>query len=185
MSYNYAQGFYNIKNPEKYIKERILVKVEKNITKTRKWERQLREDGKQDEPFYRSSWEQRIFTWADLNINVKRWGSENIVIIYTLNEYSKQYQKYITKEHKYFTDIYFEIVNKEGNLIKYLVEVKPKKQTIKPKEPLKKSKKAMIRYNAEIAIWNKNNAKWIAASKFCQANGIIFKVLTETDIFKI
>ena len=61
--------------------------------------------------------------WMDENSNILEWGSETIVIPYSYfngNDY---------ETHRYFVD--FNFTYKTGQ--KYLIEIKPKNQTIPPK----------------------------------------------------
>jgi hypothetical protein len=159
---NFKQGYYTPKNPEKYIEPEGKTEVR---------------------PFFRSSYEERVFVWADLNKNVKRWGSECIAIPYILYEWSDKYRKKLPKKHKYYIDLYCEILTSQGKLVKYIIEVKPLKQTEAPKPPKKKTKKSKERFIFEQATWEKNQAKWIAAQKYAVENGLEFKILTETEIF--
>ena len=68
---------------------------------------------------------------------------------------------------------------KEDKIQTYIVEIKPKKQTISPKP--KKNKRA---YLNECITYETNMCKWKAAEAFCKTNGWIFKILTEDNIFK-
>ena len=58
--------------------------------------------------------------WCDYTTSVKEWGSEEIIIPYI--------SPVDGKRHRYFPDFYVKIQNR-----KYLVEVKPFKQTLEPK----------------------------------------------------
>jgi hypothetical protein len=140
------------------------------------------------QPFYRSSWEKRFMFWCDNNPNVLKWSSESIKIPYAIFENGHY------KTHNYFPDFYMEVVDKSGNLKKYIVEVKPFNQgpiklktgeTYKPKPPKNKNQKAMKRYLYECKMYNKNSIKWEAAKKYCQSNGIQFIVLTKNDLFNL
>ena len=79
--------------------------------------------GKGD-PTYRSGWELKFFRWADLNENILAWGSENIVIPY-LNPLD-------SKIHRYFVDNFIIFKDKNGNKNKFIIEIKPSKQTKRP-----------------------------------------------------
>lgn len=127
------------------------------------------------EPKVRSSWEKRVCNFCDNNVSVKRWGFEIINIPYLSSIDMKQ--------HKYITDFYCEILNKQGKLIKYILEVKPSKQTIMPKIPKNKTKKAMKNYMYETEIYVKNQDKWKYATAFCKSRGLEFKIITEKHIF--
>lgn len=126
-------------------------------------------------PIFRSSWEKRMCTFFDTSRSVIKWGSEIVVIpyIYSIDQ----------KEHKYYTDFYAEIIDKQGNIKKWIVEVKPYKQTLKPKEPKNKTKKAMKNYMYAINTYIKNQDKWKYAKEFCDFNNLIFKIITEKNIF--
>ena len=72
---------------------------------------------------YRSGLELKFFRFCDNNDNVKKWGSENVIVPYI--------SPLDHRAHRYFVDNYIEIL--EGNkLKKYLVEIKPSKQTKPP-----------------------------------------------------
>lgn len=159
---SFKQGYYTPRNPSKY----------------------LEPEGKSEtRPFYRSSYEERVFVWADINDNVIRWGSECVIVPYILYEWSEKYQKMLPKKHKYYIDLYCEIRNKFGKVDKYIAEVKPLKQISEPKKPKRNTKKSKERYLFEQATWEKNKAKWAAAEQYAKENGLQFILLTENEIF--
>ena len=83
---------------------------------------------------YRSGLELKFFRFCDNNPKVVRWGSENVVIPY--------YNPLTKRNHRYHVDNY--VVIKEGTAItKYLVEIKPYKQTLKPTTKYKQKKHIM------------------------------------------
>jgi len=110
---------------------------------------------------YRSSWERAVFKYLDNNNDVIRWGAEAIVIPYRCGTDNKI--------HRYFPDIYYETIEGE-----YLVEIKPKKECIKPK-PRKKTKK----YVTEVMTYIKNQSKWNAAEDYVADRGWKFLVWHE------
>jgi len=120
----------------------------------------------------RSSWELRVFQFCDRNPNVLKWGSEEIVI-----PYMKPFPGGM-KPARYYPDLYVEYMNREGTIIKELIEVKPEKFT----------KASRSRNNATKAFENiqyvVNMAKFTAASNWCERNGIKFSVLSEKSIFR-
>jgi hypothetical protein len=122
-------------------------------------------------PRYLSSWELRFFRWCDTNPNIIEWGSENIII---------PYQSPVDKKiHRYMVDNY--VMIKEGSTVtKYLIEIKPKKQTVAPTKHGNK-KRSTILY--EHMTWAVNCAKWDAASQWCSKNDIKFQILTEDHLF--
>ena len=117
----------------------------------------------------RSLWERRVCKYMDENKNVKRWGSEEVVIPY--------YSPVDKKTHKYYTDFIAEIKSSNGDIKTYIIEVKPKKQTIPPKK-----KKKTRSYIKECLTYSVNEAKWESAIAYCKNNGWKFIILTEDDI---
>jgi hypothetical protein len=124
-------------------------------------------------PKYRSSWEQKFCYFLDHNTNILRWGYESVSLTY--------FSPIDNKTHRYFLDFYFETVNKQGNIEKYLVEVKPYEQTLPPKKPKNKKGEKRFLYEAQTYIINK--CKWEAAEKFCKSRGVNFQIITEKHLF--
>jgi hypothetical protein len=119
---------------------------------------------------FRSSLERKFFLWADKNPNVLEWGSENIIVPYK--------SPLDNKIHRYYVDNY--VVLKEGNnIVKYLIEIKPFKQTLKPTISKKKKKSTML---YEQTQWIINQAKWEAAEKFANLKGFKFIKITEKEL---
>jgi hypothetical protein len=121
--------------------------------------------------YYRSLWERRVMVRLDENPNVIEWSSEEIVIPY-LSPVDNRY-------HRYFPDFFVRIKNDKGLTEAMILEVKPKKQS----EPPKVQKKATKRYIKEVVTFGVNEAKWKAATEFCQDRGWQFRVITEENIF--
>jgi hypothetical protein len=120
---------------------------------------------------FRSSFERKFFLWADSNPNVLEWGSENIIIPYK--------SPVDDRWHRYYVDNY--VVLKEGaNIVKYLVEIKPYKQTIPPVISKRKKKSTLIYESTQWAI---NQAKWEAAEKYAKSKGYKFIKITEKELF--
>lgn len=118
---------------------------------------------------YRSGLELKFMRFCDNNPNVIKWGSENIVIPYI--------SPLDNKVHRYYVDNF--VVIREGNTItKYLIEIKPSKQTEPPSTKYKK--KEHILY--EQVMYAKNQAKWAAARAFCKSKGMSFLIITEKDL---
>ncbi len=118
----------------------------------------------------RSSWERRFMVWADNSPSVIEWGSEEIVLPYI--------NKVDGKFHRYFIDFFCKIRDKEGNVKKYLIEIKPEKFTKPPTQPKNKNK----RYMQEVIQYITNESKWEAAKAFCDERGMKFLVLTERHL---
>jgi len=125
-----------------------------------------------DLPRYLSSWELKLFRWCDMNPNIVEWGSEAIVIPYT--------SPIDNRTHNYIVDATIKLKTPEG-IKKYLVEVKPAKQTIKPEAAPGKQKKTLL---YEQLTYITNQAKWAAAKKWCDQRGYSFVVLTEKELQK-
>ena len=119
---------------------------------------------------YRSSWELKFLNWCDNNPNVISFSSEEIIIPYK----SPVDGKY----HRYFVDFMVKIRTKDDVTKTYLVEIKPKKQTMPPEQ----KKRITKQYITEVATWGVNQSKWKAASEYCLDRGWEFKILTEKDL---
>lgn len=124
---------------------------------------------------FRSSWEFAVMKWCDLNPSVMAWQSEELVIPY--------YFPVDEKWHRYFVDFRVTLKNSSGNVITYLIEVKPYDQVQRPNPPKNRGRKTIARYEAECVEWIKNQEKWKAANLFAEKHGWQFKVLTEREIF--
>jgi len=120
---------------------------------------------------YRSSWELKLLRWLDEQTNVLEYGSEEIVIPYI--------SPVDGKPHRYFVDFYVKLRSSNGQIKKYIVEVKPYDQTLPPK----KKSRVTPRYIKECQIYAVNQAKWIAAKKFAEYNNIEFVVMTEKELY--
>ena len=119
---------------------------------------------------YRSLWELRFMKWCDSNTSVQEWGSETVIVPY-ISPLDK-------KVHRYFVDFYIKVMDKNGGLQKYLIEIKPERFTKPPTIPARKTK-AFI---DEVFQYGVNEAKWKAAVEYCKDRNWQFKVVTEKDI---
>ena len=81
---------------------------------------------------------------------------------------------------RYFPDFYMEVKEKDGRIVKYMIEVKPSKETRKPVKRGRKKASTMIYESSTYMI---NLAKWAQAKRWCDKRGIIFKIVTEKEIF--
>lgn len=120
--------------------------------------------------FYRSLWELKFMKWCDLNDNILEWGSEEIAVPYR----SPLDGRY----HRYFVDFYIKVRNKFGEVKKYLIEIKPKKQTLEPQSQQRKTQK----YINEVKTYVINQAKWEAAREWCADRQLEFLILTEDHL---
>jgi hypothetical protein len=136
---NFRQGFYQVKNTQKYVGV--------------------------GQPKYRSGWEMTFMMFLDSNDNVLQWASESVRI---------PYRNPITgKQSMYVPDFLITYKNRTNTMSAELVEIKPKKQSLI-------ESRMSDRDRAIVAV---NYAKWDAATKWAKRNGLIFRVITEDDIF--
>tara|TARA_B100001250_G_C19679402_1_gene735148 strand:- start:102 stop:539 length:438 start_codon:yes stop_codon:yes gene_type:complete len=119
---------------------------------------------------YRSLWERKFMQYCDSNANVLEWNSEEIALPYR--------SPVDNRVHRYFPDFYVKLKENGGKIKRMLIEVKPLKQTMKPKKPKRKTKG----YIYEIYEYAKNQAKWEAAQNFCEDRNWEFKVMTEREL---
>jgi len=120
--------------------------------------------------YYRSLWERRFMVYCDNNDAIIEWGSEEIVI-----PYKSSVDKRV---HRYFPDFYIKYVNKRGQTVKEIIEVKPKKQTLPPKQPARRTKK----YLNEVVTYITNQDKFKAAQEWCKDRRMSFRILTEDHL---
>ena len=119
---------------------------------------------------YRSLWERKFMVWCDNNENVLEWGSEEIVIPYI--------SPLDSRVHRYFPDFYVRARTKTGGTQKFIIEIKPLKQT----EPPKKHRRRTKKYITEVTTYAVNDAKWKAANEYCKDRRWQFKILTEKEL---
>jgi len=119
---------------------------------------------------YRSLWERKFCAYCDLNENILEWGSEEFWIPYR--------SPLDDRVHKYFPDFYIKVREKNGEIKRYVIEIKPKRQCVEPQVQTKKTKK----YIYEVTEYARNQAKWKAAKEFCDDRQWHFKILTEDDL---
>ena len=119
---------------------------------------------------YRSLWERKFMVYCDTNDNVLEWSSEETIVRY--------YDPISKKVRRYFPDFLIKVKESDGTIKKYMIEIKPSKQTVPPPKPKRQTKG----YIAEAYEYAKNQAKWEAAREWCADNGYIFQVLTEKEL---
>lgn len=112
----------------------------------------------------RSLWERNVCRFLDENSSIIKWSSEEIAIPYM--------SPLDQKMHNYYPDFVVQFKNDSG-IQTWMLEVKPKKQTILKENASKKEK----------VTWIINNAKWQAANLYCQKHKMTFKILTEKELF--
>jgi hypothetical protein len=119
---------------------------------------------------YRSSWEQFVMRWADMNPNIIAWGSEVTKIKYRCGTDDAI--------HTYHVDFTFRF--KDNTIL--FVEVKPLSQTKQP-IPTKGKKKTTL-LNEGLA-YIKNTSKWKYAIKYAKENNGKFEIWTEVKLQKM
>ena len=118
----------------------------------------------------RSSWERKFCQWCDRKENVISWASEEISIPYVSPKDNRI--------HRYYPDFLIKVKEYNNRIQTYVVEVKPKKQTLPPK-PRKRVTKSYI---YECTTYAVNQAKWKAAGEYCKDHLIEFKIVTENEL---
>ena len=119
---------------------------------------------------YRSLWELKFMKYCDSNRNILEWGSEEFFLPYR--------SPLDNKVHRYFPDFYIKVKESTGQIKKYIIEVKPKKQLKPPTKPKRKTKS----YLYEAYEYARNQAKWKAATEYCKDRLYEFKVMTEDEL---
>ncbi len=99
----------------------------------------------------RSSWERVFCERCDTNDNIVTWASEEFSIPYV--------SPLDNKRHRYYPDFLIKVKEPDGKFKKYVIEIKPRKQT---------------------AV---NVAKWNAAIEFCKDNSLEFQIITEDNLY--
>ena len=108
--------------------------------------------------------------WCDTHDHILEWGSEEIIVPYRSPVDGRM--------HRYFVDFYIKVQGQTGVVKKYLIEIKPKKQTLEPKKPKRKTP----RYITEVTTYVTNQAKWEAAREGCADRRMEFLILTEEHL---
>ena len=138
---------------------------------------------------FRSSWELRLMKFFDENANVLQWTSESISIPY--------YDPIKKKMRRYYPDFSVVYMDKEKNIIKEIIEVKPLKHAplgdgIVTREKFSRAhlaspvqgKKKIKTYMREVATYITNIKKWEAMVNAADRMGYRFRVMTESSIFR-
>jgi hypothetical protein len=117
-------------------------------------------------PRYRSGWELAFMRFLDNNDNILQWASESISI---------PYRNPITgKQSIYVPDFLITYRNRNNQMIAEVIEIKPKKQSV-VESKMKANERAVVAVNY---------AKWDSATKWCRKQGLLFRVITEDDMFR-
>lgn len=121
---------------------------------------------------YMSSWELELHEFFDNNRTILRWSSESIAIPYI--------KPTDGRIHRYYPDYWIEYVNKDGVIVREIIECKPRSQTRKPRKQRGTGRTSLY----ETIQYAVNAAKWSAAIEWCKHHGFTFRVVTERSIFK-
>ena len=108
--------------------------------------------------------------YCDNTPYILEWGSEEVIIPYR--------SPIDGKPHRYYPDFYIKVREKSGKISKYIIEIKPKKQT---KPPYGKDKRTSA-YKRAALTFAKNRAKWDAAEDYCDDRQMKFLILTEDHL---
>ena len=120
---------------------------------------------------YRSLWERKFMIYCDTNNSILEWGSEEVIIPYL--------SPWDGRVHRYFPDFYIKVREHNKTTKKYIIEIKPKKQC---KPPIATPKRKTKKWFGEVKTWGINEAKWKYATKWCENNGMEFKILNEDHL---
>lgn len=118
-------------------------------------------------PTYRSSWEFMFCKFCDEHSSILKWVSEGVRIPYR-NPFTGKYTVYVP-------DFFISYIDAKGKQHNELIEVKPLNQT-----SFKEAKNSK-RNQAYAAL---NEAKWAAAQQWCKQNSVVFRVVSENDMFQ-
>jgi hypothetical protein len=120
---------------------------------------------------YRSSYELKFMQYCDLTEDVISYQSEEFFIPYR--------SPIDNRIHRYFPDFFIKYKDKEGNIRKVIIEVKPKKDLKMPDQSPKRKTKSWVYSVKAYAV---NQAKWSAAREFCADRGYEFRIFTEDEL---
>lgn len=79
---------------------------------------------------YRSSYELKFMNYCDLNESISEWKSEEFFVAYR--------SPIDNRIHRYFPDFFIKYKDKEGNIRKVVIEVKPAKDLKMPNQSPKR-----------------------------------------------
>lgn len=114
---------------------------------------------------YRSSWEQVFMRFCDENPSVVNWGSEVLRI---------PYRNPLTgKNTIYVPDFIVVYIDKNGKQHAEVIEIKPLKEAVMERARSQRDK-------IMLAV---NLSKWQAAQAWCSQNNLVFRLVTEQQLF--
>jgi len=134
-------------------------------------------------PIYKSMWEKKTFYAMDINPFILKWGYECIDIYYI----HPIYNKYTI----YYPDIFCHVKNERGEMEQILIEIKPAKMCVPPKQvnpPKGKTNKSWERYQRSLKRFQiasrdyvVNMAKWEAAQRWCMRHKVTWRISNEEN----
>lgn len=110
--------------------------------------------------------------FLDNTPEIVKWSSETTIIPY--------FDPVSQKDRRYFMDFTVQAKQSDGSLKTLLIELKPYKQTLRPRANRNKSERTILN---EVATYATNKAKWDAAAALCKKMGWTFLIWTEKDLF--
>lgn len=158
MHKNTKRGWYTVINTGKVMKP-----IDQHMGSFR-----INEDKIQLE--YKSSLELKAIKYCDFNKHIVKYAVEPFAIKYVKPSDGKV--------HRYYIDLFIEFSTSD----KFLVEIKPKSETIPPKKPSKNTNKSVANYQRSLLTFAINQAKWKAAEEFAKLNKMRFIILTEEEL---
>ena len=117
-------------------------------------------------PIYRSAWELTFMNVCDSHPNIVEWASESIKIPYQ--------DPFTGKLRTYIPDFFIVYLDKNGMKHAEIIEIKPLSQSIPEAARSRKDQEAVLL----------NEAKWKAAYRWCIAQKIKFRIMTEAQIYR-
>jgi hypothetical protein len=117
-------------------------------------------------PRFRSGWEFAVMRMCDENSAIHQWASESVKI---------PYRDPLTGKHTVYVPDFF-VVFEDRNKKKRaeLWEVKPAKQTLRER---------VGKNPYDQAQFVRNQVKWQMAQNWCKQNGVVFRIITEDQLF--
>ena len=109
--------------------------------------------------------------WLDTTSRVVQWASEEKAIWY--------FDPVTKKKRRYFPDFIVAYENKDGHIMKEVIEIKPARQTVPP--PANPKRRTQSWYK-QWETYATNKAKWDAAVTWASGRGMSFRLLTEKDV---
>ena len=117
------------------------------------------------QPTYRSGWEFTFMTFCDTNPAIVSWASEPFMVPYR--------NPFTGKNTIYVPDFLIVYVDKNQQKHAEVIEVKPRKEVALEHARSERDRAAAVL----------NTAKWTAARAWCANQGLMFRIVTEEDIY--